>query len=130
MKTVVLLRRAIVAPVALIALANAPPLKSLMEAGLYHVDTLFHFAGGSLAAYACCVWLRARAPWWRNVPFVARIFIMVGFALITGMLWEWYEFLSDLYLSTHHQLSLADTMKDIALDALGGMLYGIFFGRK
>lgn len=130
MKTVVLLRRALVAPVALVALAYAPPLQSFMKAGLYHVDTLFHFAGGALAADACSVWLRARAPWWRNVPLVARIVVMVGCSLIVGMAWEWYEFLSDLYLGTHHQLSLADTMKDLALDALGGMIYGIFFARK
>lgn len=130
MKTVALLCRAFVAPMTVIALSYVPPLQNLMKAGLYNIDVLFHFAGGALAADVYSVWMGARAEWWRGVPFFARVAILVGFALIAGTVWEWYEFLSDLYLGTHHQLSNADTMKDLAMDTLGGLFYGVIIARK
>lgn len=116
---------AFAAPVALVGLSFFDPFYGLMQQELYHVDSVFHLAGGLLTAHACAVGAR-HFSWWRHVPALARAGILVAVVAVIGIGWEWFEFLSDVFLGTHHQPSVADTMKDLLLDIGGAALLTIF----
>ncbi|HEC96053.1 MAG TPA: hypothetical protein ENI59_00050, partial [Euryarchaeota archaeon] len=53
-------------------------------------------------------------------PFVIIFVIMISLA--GGALWEIGEYTSDKLFGTHEQLGLDDTMKDLIIDFLGGLL--------
>lgn len=106
-----------------------------------HFDTLLHtFSGGMLGAlgFSVIAFLNDsdKIPVTLSPLFVA-VFTFC-FALSLGAIWEIYEFLADGVLATNMQkfaledgtnhigrLALTDTMKDIIVDALGGLAISI-----
>jgi hypothetical protein len=101
----------------------------LVATGAYeinHIDTPMHVAGGFVMAMLGIAIHRAVAsahhtafaPMWYHFLFV------VGFAMLVGVAWEFYEYVFDQTVAVwfeiaRAQLSLADTMKDLLMDGLG-----------
>lgn len=69
------------------------------------------------------------APFWYHILFV------VGFTCLIAVAWEFHEYLIDntiglWYKWPKYQLSLTDTMSDLALGALGGLLAAYVFRKE
>lgn len=67
--------------------------------------------------------------------FLEAVFV-IGFAMIVGVAWEWYEFIFDqlrIAFSLHAapaQMGLADTMDDLLNDTLGATLAWLLWREK
>ena len=56
----------------------------------------------------------------RFIDFILILF----FVMSVSVFWEFWEFLSDKYLRTNSQSSVADTVKDMFMGMLGAVLFG------
>lgn len=87
-----------------------------------HLDSLMHFCGGialGLLISSLLTWA-VRRGWF---PWPGRLIesvLIVALVASGAVCWEFYEWLSDRYLSTLLQLTLDDTIKDLALGFTGG----------
>ena len=94
-----------------------------------HFDKLMHITGGIFAALI--MWQFSPLPMtgWK------RVVVLVAYACLIGVFWEFAERLSSVYCPTyckvvHHYFQggdLDDTLGDITADMVGGLLYGISF---
>lgn len=123
----------IVWPPAFVYLINLTPVVQNLYSSTTWFDDIVHGIGGVSIAAATTLAARHYAPWWRAAHDGIKIFIGLCTTSFAAIAWEWYEFLSDTYLATHHQSSLSDTMFD-QLDALIGagifMIIHIVFVRR
>ncbi len=95
------------------------------------LDIVMHFLGGFWLA---AVFLRFLVPKLRISDHKSLIILilMVSFAVFVGVLWEFYEFLFDVFGSINGHLKftqqgVADTMSDLFFDLLGGSVcFGIY----
>lgn len=97
-------------------------------------DVLLHIMGGAwigmlfiyLFSYRQKIF-DIKADFWYSLS------VIVGFAVLIGTLWEFYEFIVDQFITTRYLVSsvaqggLADTMKDLADDMIGGALTTIIY---
>ncbi|MDO8626249.1 MAG: DUF1653 domain-containing protein [Candidatus Magasanikbacteria bacterium] len=90
----------------------------------YQLDTPLHFFGGASVAMAMFIFIKIleRAKLLEIKNSLVRILIILVSVMAVTVLWEGYEFLSDTLRGTVFQPSVWDTMKDLILGALGGML--------
>ena len=112
----------------------------ILTQGYYHfkqIDVPMHIMGGfamGMLGLAIHHQISTRyhnktSPWWYHFIFV------VGFAMLIGVGWEFYEFILD---QTVHvwlqqplsQPSLANTMKDLLDDLIGAVLAFWIFRKK
>lgn len=52
-------------------------------------------------------------------------FVVIIFTMAVGVMWEFLEWLSDYFLGSTLQLSVDDTIKDLFVDTIGGLIMGI-----
>lgn len=109
-----------IAPSALLLCVNYTEPMRLLYLRVPNVDILMHLLGGMSIAFMLFI-LVQHEQWWPRVPALWRLVLLVGFAGLFGIAWEWYEFLSDIFLNTRHQPSLTDTMGDFFYDLAGGV---------
>lgn len=100
-------------------------------------DILMHFFGGyamALLALAVYGWLGERLEI-KSRPHpqsalgitLLQLVFVVGFVMIIGVVWEWYEFIFDQFATTMvakygvAQMGLADTMDDLLNDCVGSL---------
>lgn len=130
-KLVRLTLRAAWAPVAVYVL-------HAVVAGLYrhepYVDPVMHFLGGAAMAFfisaACTNDVKVL-----GAPSRLAVELMsFGLTCAVGLIWELGELFSDRFLGSHTQVSVANTLRDLALDALGAVAYlllaRLFFPRS
>lgn len=65
-------------------------------------------------------------PWWFSIV------VAVSFVMLVGVGWEWLEFCFDYFFAKDDfmlraQLGLADTMGDLLMDFIGGLIVGAYF---
>lgn len=98
--------------------------------GLYIIWPLYdipvHFLGGVSMGITGYMLLKfCEKQNWIRLPnkfiFLILIFCYVS---LTATLWEFYEFLADHYLETLNQPSISDTMGDMFLGLMGGIMSG------
>lgn len=72
-----------------------------------------------------------------NRNFSLIIILSLSFLALIGVLWEFYEYLADVYLFAKHPLylvydrtNLPDLMKDLFDDLLGGLVFSLAFFKK
>lgn len=98
-----------------------------------------HFAGGFLAAMIMIWWSyytkKVSLP--GALPAIYSFVVIVSAAALIGVLWEFYEFGVDKFVTGKNYINLTqpglvDTMKDLFLDIIGGSLAAALFlyGRK
>ncbi len=87
------------------------------------VDPMAHLLGGAAVAFfvrrACSI---ARERLGALSPFSLDL-LAFGLACAAALLWEFGELLSDIYLGTQAQASLAETLRDLVLGVVGAVAY-------
>lgn len=89
------------------------------------IDIPLHFAGGFAIAFFLGGGLKILeerqllAP----LPPWVRLGLLFGLVNTTALFWEFAEWIADHTIGSHCQLSLGDTLFDLLLGVLGGMLY-------
>lgn len=88
------------------------------------IDIPMHFVGG-MAMSTTLVMLYKALQNINIIPHmhiaITKIFLFTTISTIT-IFWEFSEFTTDLFFRTHAQVSIPDTMKDMFLGMVGGLL--------
>jgi hypothetical protein len=96
------------------------------------LDIPMHFFGGVAIAYFFAACFRALPP--DSIALSLRPWLLAVsvFALTATatVFWEFAEFFSDRFFGTHAQLSLEDTLLDMALGIAGGLTYLVMTSRS
>lgn len=89
------------------------------------VDIPLHFFGGFAIAYFLNGGLHILDERKILPPLQAwvKLGLLLGLVSTTALFWEFAEFLADTCFGTGCQLSLEDTLLDLLLGMLGGMLF-------
>ena len=89
------------------------------------IDIPLHFFGGLAVAYFAHGALRVFAArrLVREPDPLLRLLLLFALAITAAVFWEFAEFTADLTLGTHCQLSLHDTLLDLFMGMLGGLVF-------
>ncbi len=87
-------------------------------------DVLAHVLGGFTIAWMGMMLLeRWRRRGWITIrPFIFRDYIVFATVSLIGVVWEFWEFIMQWITGDLYQPSIADTMNDLFMDLLGGIL--------
>lgn len=103
---------------------------------IWWLDILMHLVGGGWVALTAYHLLFAGEKS-RLASSFERFVLVIGLVALIGVLWEFYEYLSDVYLLKVHPLTsapnprlLPDTLKDLFNDLVGGAIVAFFSLRK
>ncbi len=96
---------------------------------IWYLDDLLHFSGGVWVALFFIYFAFVKNHiFGDNTHFFTKLIIILGFVALVGVLWEFYEYLADVYLLKRHPLNFApnplvlpDTLFDLFLDLLGSV---------
>ncbi|MBI3638194.1 hypothetical protein HY227_00420 [Candidatus Wolfebacteria bacterium] len=90
-----------------------------------------HFLGGLLVAmiFFWLIWPKLQIT---NGKALIAIVLVVSFVVFIGVLWEFFEFLYDVFISTKGyallqiaQQGVSDTMSDLFFDLFGGLAFSL-----
>jgi len=96
---------------------------------LWWYDILLHLAGGFWVGFLFFYIFGERLNVFSETQVMARPFVMlvlaIGFVLLVGVLWEFYEYMHDIILASRYtelarQPNLGDTLSDLVNDIIGG----------
>ena len=92
-----------------------------------YLDSAMHLAGGiALGMFVFGILACAVSRGWCPDPGQHLALVLVVSLVTTGAVcWEFYEWVSDRFFATHLQLTVTDTVKDLLLGLLGGVLYAV-----
>lgn len=94
---------------------------------LPHYDTIAHFTSSALIAFMAFIVIYVLDRYWDGLTM--DIYVMAFFVVITamamGVVWEFMEWASDLYLGTWAQRGNLDTMGDLLVDTIAGIIIAI-----
>ena len=94
---------------------------------LPHYDTIAHFTSGALVAFMAFIAIYVLDKYWYGLTM--DIYVMAFFVVITamaiGVVWEFMEWASDLYLGTWSQRGNQDTMGDLLVDTLAAIVVAV-----
>ena len=82
-------------------------------------NSYFHFVGGFFIALLVASYYASEFGK-LSQPF--RLFALLGIVIGIGVLWEFHEFVLGQLIGVSLQGDLADTIKDLFLDTLGGLI--------
>lgn len=89
-------------------------------------DALMHYSGGLAITYAAYRTIGKLACWFGTQHGMARVFIAFTTGCTAAVLWELIEFGSDVFLATHVQKSLHETMLDLVFGVTGATTFSVF----
>ncbi len=92
-------------------------------------DIPMHFLGGLAISYSSVLFFRyfkEKGFFSINRTFLF-VLIIVSTVSFVAVLWEFFEFFLHLFVSVSFQPSVADTMKDLFIGMLGGLVWGILW---
>ena len=91
------------------------------------LDIPMHLIGGMWVALLFVYLFEKYLLKLEQVHFFKSLILTLGFVALIGILWEFYEYLSDVYIYKIHPLNLVfnpknypDTLSDIVNDLIGG----------
>lgn len=103
---------------------------------IFWFDTPMHLMGGMFIGILFVYIFRIRHDLLKTESVLTFIIFGVGFTVLTGVLWEFYEFFADVmifkrypFLDTPGGVHF-DTLKDLFNDIVGGAIAVSFFARK
>ena len=97
----------------------------------YHIipfyDSLTHFVSAILVAFLAFVAIYILDKYWKGLHMnkYAMAFVVVIFTMAMGVVWEFFEWATDILFNTNEQWGLFDTMKDLLIDTIAGLFIGI-----
>jgi hypothetical protein len=86
--------------------------------GHRRVDPFLHFLGGAAAGYFFYQMLSR----WQSSEVMPQLVFSFSLSCTAFLLWEVIEFVSDEFLGTVIQISVAETMTDVILGMAGSLL--------
>lgn len=92
-----------------------------------HYDTVAHFTSSLLIACIAFVAIYALDRYWGGLAmdiYVMAFFVVI-MAMALGVVWEFSEWASDIYSGTWAQRGNQDTMGDLLIDTLGGIVMAV-----
>ena len=94
---------------------------------LPHYDTVAHFTSSLLIACIAFVAIYALDRYWGglSMDIYVMAFFVVIMAMAIGVIWEFMEWGADLYTGSWAQRGNQDTMGDLLIDTLGGILMAL-----
>jgi hypothetical protein len=97
-----------------------------------HIDIPFHYAGGFAIAFTSAQILTYLEEEKITSMLNRVLFVIMIIALTTtaAVIWEFAEFISDQFLHTDLQGSIANTMQDQFVGILGGATWAFIYSRK
>jgi uncharacterized membrane protein YjdF len=92
-----------------------------------HYDTVAHFTSSILIACIAFVAIYALDRHWGglSMDIYVMAFFVVIMAMAIGVIWEFMEWGADLYTGSWAQRGNIDTMGDLLIDTLGGIVMAI-----
>ena len=84
------------------------------------LDFPVHFLGGASIAYFFFYALLCFERLLGRTTMAGRLLFSYALACTVGVFWEFGELASDVFLHTHIQISIRETMSDLIADATGG----------
>lgn len=106
---------------------------------LLWLDILMHLIGGAWVGLLFVYLFPKYLPGYSEARFLSYVILGLGFVTLIGVFWEFYEYLSDVYIYKMHPLNLApnpknlpDTLADLVNDLIGGsvVIAWAFFRKK
>jgi len=96
------------------------------------LDIPMHLLGGVAIAYffSSCFAALPEGLMAKEFRWIAEILCVVSLTATAAVFWEFAEFTSDRLFGTGAQKGLEDTLLDMALGVLGGVLYLVFARRR
>lgn len=91
---------------------------------IHFYDKIVHFASGLLISSAFAVWYEKL---YKKYNIWEIIFSLTCFNATIAMLWEVFEYTMDLLFDRHVQKGLSDTMTDMIMAVIGGILIAIVY---
>jgi hypothetical protein len=94
---------------------------------IYHTipyyDILTHFVSSILVAFLAFVSIYILDIYWNGLHMnkYAMAFVVIIFTMAMGVVWEFFEWITDILFQTHEQWGLYDTMKDLFIDTISGI---------
>jgi len=96
---------------------------------IFWLDIPMHLIGGMWVALLFIYLFEKNMHDLRRVHFLKALVLCLGFVALIGILWEFYEYLADVYIFKIHPLfevtnpkNYPDTLTDIVNDLVGGFL--------
>jgi hypothetical protein len=83
------------------------------------LDFVMHYSGGLAITYFLWHALEFFAHWLGQLTTFARYLFSFALACTVGVFWEFAEWAADIFLHTHIQYSVGETMRDLIADAAG-----------
>ena len=95
--------------------------------GIPHYDTLTHFVSSFLVAFIAFVIIYILHVYWDGLMMdkYAMAFVVVIATIAMGVVWEFNEWITDIIFGTYEQWGYNDTIKDLFIDALAGILMAV-----
>lgn len=90
-------------------------------------NTYFHFIGGLGIALLVASYY---ATQFGKLSQLLRFFCVLGMTIGVGVLWEFHEYVLGQILPVSLQGDLDDTMKDLLMDTLGGVVGALYSFRS
>jgi hypothetical protein len=95
--------------------------------GITHYDTLTHFVSSFLVAFLAFVIIYILDEYWDGLKMdkYAMAFVVIIATIAMGVIWEFYEWITDIIFGTYEQWGYNDTLKDLLIDTLAGIVMAI-----
>ena len=95
------------------------------------LDNILHFTGGMILGFTYFLILRYfESREYLKLNRFFMIFFVIALVSLTVVLWEFYQFLLGFFTNIPVQLTLEDTLFDLFLGLLGGLVSIIFIGSR
>jgi hypothetical protein len=90
-------------------------------------DHITHFVSSALVSFLAFTVIYILDEYWDglHMDIYAMAFVVVIFAMAMGVVWEFLEWALDLFFGTHEQWGLQDTMRDLLVDTIGGIIMAV-----
>lgn len=90
-------------------------------------DTFTHFVSSFLVAFLAFIIIYILDEYWDGLTMdkYAMAFVVVITTIAMGVIWEFNEWITDLAFGTHEQWGYNDTIKDLFIDTLAGVVMAI-----
>jgi hypothetical protein len=95
-------------------------------------DIPMHFLGGVTTAFLIsrCFQLLPRTVYQKDRLALLEIVLIISLTATTAVFWEFQEFIRDQLFGSNIQISLANTMQDLAMGILGASVFAFFRSKQ
>jgi len=92
-----------------------------------YYDSLTHFVSSFLVAFLAFVIIYILDEYWDGLMMdkYAMAFMVVVTTIAMGVIWEYNEWITDILFGTSEQWGYTDTLKDLFIDTIAGIIMAI-----